>query len=145
MPAKGFNEVRQNINKIFERIDGPMAQQALYEALSIGGAYSDLITPVDTGNLRRSRFTQVIKTPSGWIGKYGYTANYALYVHEASGKLKGKPRSSVGAFDTKSGQAFVSDSGEFWEPHGEPEFLRKGFERDGRAEINEAIRRNMKL
>lgn len=49
----------------------------------------------------------------------GYTAAYALYVHEAPGKLRGKPRGA-----SKKGKGY---RGHFWDPQGrgQPKFLEQ--------------------
>ncbi len=60
---------------------------------------SQRLVPVDTGNLKASAFTRM--SGAGWKSqvKVGYTAFYALYVHEAVGmKLKGQLRSTKGKY-----------------------------------------------
>jgi len=64
-------------------------------------------------------------------GRVGYTASYAARVNAAGGTLKGKPR--------------PDGSGNYWDPDAEPYFLRKGFERDGIADIKATIQRGYKL
>lgn len=143
--------MRSNLAKIFADIAGPMTEKTITEVLIIGGGYADAITPVDIGTLLNSRFRIVEKTTDGYQGRYGYTAEYALWVHNLPGALRGKPRSSVKAFNTASGSTgFASESGNFWDSpsgpgKGEPQWLTKGFERDGLADIKAAIIRNMKV
>jgi hypothetical protein len=60
---------------------------------------SQKLVPVDTGNLKVSAFTRSFG--AGWSAKVtvGYTAAYAIYVHEAVGmKLKGQDRPTKGKF-----------------------------------------------
>lgn len=138
------SDVRKNLAALGKRITGPMSQQTVTEALVIGGMYADLLTPIDTGNLLRSRFREITRAGNGeWIGKYGYTAAYAAAVHGASGKLKGQPRAHFGK--TSAGQEFGGGTqvGNYWDPDAEPEFLTKGFERDGLDAIKAAIVRGM--
>lgn len=137
--------VRKNWQNLVKQITGPKAQATVTKVMIIGGMYSDLITPQDTGNLLRSRFREVTREGNGWVGKYGYTAAYAAAVHGASGKLKGQPRAHFGK--TRSGQAFGGGTGvgNYWDPNGEPEFLTKGFERDGLDAIRKAIIDGMKV
>lgn len=139
------NNVRSNLKKLIEEIRGPMSEKTITTALIVGGMYADLLTPQDTGNLLRSRFREVVKSTNGWIGKYGYTANYAAAVHGASGKLKGQPRAHFGK--TKAGQEFGggTQKGNYWDPNAEPEFLTKGFERDGLAKIKQVIIQGMSI
>lgn len=137
--------VRKNWQNLVKQITGPKAQATVTKVMIIGGMYADLLTPVDTGNLLRSRFREVTREGNGWVGKYGYTAAYAAAVHGMSGKLKGRPRGDFGK--TRSGQAFGGGTGvgNYWDPNAEPEFLTKGFERDGLDAIRKAIIDGMKV
>ncbi len=68
------------------------------------------MTPNDTGNLRGSAYTEV---QGDKVGRIGYTAAYAPFVHEnMEQKLKGQPRTSG------------SKKGSYWDS-GEPKFLEK--------------------
>ncbi len=146
MPTKGLEKVRAQMKRTFDQISGPLTQRTILEILIAGGAEADIMTPIALGNLVNSRFREVVRKPNGWVGRYGYTAEYALFVHEASGKLKGKPRSSVASFNTRGGKAaFEHRQGNFWEPQGEPQFLLKGFEKKAMPVIRAIIKRNMQL
>jgi len=46
------------------------------------------LTPKDTGNLRQSAYTKMRVEGSRIIGEIGYTANYAVYVHEIAKRYK---------------------------------------------------------
>lgn len=153
MPAKGMGPVRSRLRAIFEEIAGPMTEKCITEIMIIGGGYADSMTPVDLGTLVNSRFRVVEKKAGGWSGRYGYTAAYAAAVHGMSGKLKGQPREDFGRtsnrseFGPKQSHAFGggSGSGNYWDPTGEPQWLTKGFERDGLEDIKAAIVRNMTI
>lgn len=145
MPIKGADKVKRNMRATFEKIAGPMTERCLTVVLITGGAIADAHTPIDTGNLVNSRFRWVARESGGWTGRYGYTANYAAAVHALEAKLKGQPRSSVQSFNTKTGTAFESNSGNFWDPDGEPHWLQRAFEEEGKADIEAAIAREMKL
>lgn len=139
MPTKGLGQVRAKLRATFDEIRGPMTERCITEILVVGGGHADLLTPVAFSNLINSRFRKVERVGDGWRGTYGYTAAYAAAVHEAPGKLKGTntPRRPA-------------TTGKVWDglrgPNGaEPEFLRKGFERDGLEEIKATIKRNMQL
>jgi hypothetical protein len=74
-------------------------------ALYLQGA-SQKLTPVDTGNLRASAFTRVTGDGLKAKAKVGYTAMYALFVHEnVEMKLKGQPRPAP-------------HKGSYWDPQG---------------------------
>ena len=55
-------------------------------ALKVMGLFvqreSQKIVPVDTANLKRTAFTRNVGTGHSPIVLVGYTANYAIYVHE---------------------------------------------------------------
>lgn len=145
MAGRGGKNVRRNMGRLVKEIRGRVTERAMTEILITAEGYAARLTPIDTANLINSRYRQVTNTLTGTRGIAGYTAAYALYVHEASGKLKGQPRSSVQAFGTSDGrQAFASNDGKFWDPRGEPRFLEKGFE-EAEPEIRGILRRNYKL
>lgn len=144
MARKGTS-VRRKLKALTEKITGPMSEKTLTQALIVGGMYADLLTPQDTGNLLRSRYREVIKVGNGWVGQYGYTAAYAAAVHGMSGKLDGKPRADFGV--TRAGKSFGGGTGKgnYWDPNAEPEFLTKGFERDGLDKIKAIIIKGMQV
>lgn len=150
MPIRGVSAVRKNMQAVFKKIQGPKTEKTLTEVLIIGGGHADSMTPVDIGNLLNSRFREIKKQDNKWVARYGYTTSYAAAVHELSAKLRGQPRAHFGA--TREGTQFGggSEKGNYWDgPLGpgtaEPQWLTKGFERDGLAEIKDAIKRNMSL
>ncbi len=69
----------------------------------------------------------------------GYTASYALYVHESPGTLKGQPRGA------KKGSKKGTYRGHYWDPQGRaiPKFLEKPF-REKQAELIDIIFRTTK-
>lgn len=143
--AKKSSNVRKNLKALTAQLTGPVSKATITQALIVGGMYADMLTPRDTGNLLRSRFREVLQRGSGWVGSYGYTAAYAAAVHGASGKLKGQPRAHFGK--TKEGVAFGggTEKGNYWDPNAEPEFLTKGFERDGLEAIKQVLIRGMSV
>lgn len=120
MPIKGGKKVRRNMKRLVGRITGPLTNKALTEVLVIGEGYAAELTPVDTSNLINSRFRTVTDTQTGAVGVVGYTASYAIFVHEGGQKN--------------------------WKKAGaEDEFLRKGFEENGRAEIEAHVLRSYRI
>lgn len=102
--VKGVDQVLANIDKLQEQIGSGFKKGLTRAALYLQAA-SQKLTPVDTGTLRASAFTRV--TGSGLAAKatVGYTAFYALFVHElVEMKLKGQPR--------------PGGRGRFWDPQG---------------------------
>lgn len=137
MPVKGLKEVRQQLKKTFGNIAGPLTEKALTEVLITAAGFAATMTPIDTSNLINSQYRKITAYGTRVVGAIGYTAAYAAAVHDAKGTLKGTntPRS-------KSDPS----RGNFWDPDGEPEFLRKAFEdSDARAEIDAVIKRGMKV
>ncbi|MDF3917517.1 hypothetical protein P3W43_01465 [Salinicola salarius] len=117
MPIKGGRNVRRNFARTVGRIAGPLTDRVVTEILIIGEGYAVNLTPVDTSNLINSRFRQVTSTTTGTKGVVAYTAEYAAAVHDGGEKNWQKAAA-------------------------EDEFLAKGFQRDGRADIEAHIRRS---
>lgn len=145
MPLKGVKEAKAATKKLVGRIAGDLTERTVTEILIIGAGYASLLTPVDTSLLKNSQYRQVTHVFGATFGRVGYTAAYAAAVNAMSGKLKGQPRADFGV--TRAGVAFGGGTGvgNYWDPGGEPDFLRKGFERDGKDDIKAAIKRGMAL
>ena len=83
----------------------------------IGSEVAPLL-PIDTSTLINSQYRNVQMRGSALVGSIGFTAEYALAVHESAGKWRGlnKPR--------QSGRGF------YWGPNdGQPKFLAIAGER----------------
>jgi len=131
MPVKGIKSVQINTRKLLGQIAGPVTGRVLTEVMIVGIGYSAQITPMDTSTLVNSQFRELRPIPKGMTGRTGYTASYAARVNAAPGTLKGQPR--------------ANGNGNYWDPNGEPDFLKNGFERDGMNDIRATIRRGYKL
>lgn len=121
MPVTGVSKVNANMKKLVGRIRGEITRKTVTEIMITGQQWAVLLTPVDTSNLINSRFLEVLNSANGnFTGRVGYTAAYAQFVHDGGEKN--------------------------WQKTGaESEFLRKGFERDGKEDIEQIIKRNYKL
>jgi hypothetical protein len=77
--------VLRNLNREIKRIRG-RSRRGMHKAVLIVKAAALPKTPVDTGHLRSSAYTNVFPGRGGvtpaLIGEIGYTASYAVYVHE---------------------------------------------------------------
>lgn len=126
MPAKGIQRVKLKMRQVTEDIGGQRTNAAIYAVLSQGQAMAATLTPIDTGHLVNSAFGPVV---NGKTGRVGYTAEYAFWVHQAPGKLKGQPRQHFGK--TSGGLSFGGGTGvgNYWDPKAEPKFLSNGFDR----------------
>ncbi|ARU94561.1 hypothetical protein [Tatumella citrea] len=125
--VRGIQASKQGLDALVNDIQGRRAPRAVQSASIIIGSEAAVLTPIDTSTLINSQFRELMVNGTMVTGRVGYSADYAVYVHNAPGKLKGKPRSGVQSFNTSSGKvAFASDKGNFWDPHAEPHFLTKG-------------------
>lgn len=96
--------ITNNMGRFIERIDDK-AQRGMTQALILGASEAAALTPIDTSTLINSQFRQVTKEGGSVVGRVGYTADYAMPVH-----------------DPDNPQTFRRASAE-------KEFLKKGFER----------------
>lgn len=132
MPAKlrGIQEAIRKTEQIVGTITAEKAVRAIKSATYIIRTESATLTPIDTSTLINSQFDTVEVSGTRITGKVGYSAKYALYVHSASGKLAGKPRSN--------------GKGTYWSPGGEPQFLTKAAQRT-KDLVDSVIKKEMKL
>jgi len=129
-PARIVNRMPQFAAAVEQK-----AARAITAALVRGGSELPALVPVDTSTLINSAYRDVSKQGSRIVGRAGFTAEYALAVHEAEGKLKGQPR------PPRDGVA----RGNYWGPHdGQPRFLALAFER-AQADINSIISGALKV
>lgn len=96
--------ITNNLGRFIERIDDK-AQRGMTQALILGASEAAALTPIDTSTLINSQFRQVVKEGGAVVGRVGYTADYALPVHDPA-----NPQN-------------------FRRAAAEKEFLKKGFER----------------
>ena len=109
-PPRIVNRLPQFVGSVQAR-----AARGMTQALVLGASEASVLTPIDTGTLLNSQYRRVDKDGEKIVGSVGYTAEYALAVH-----------------DPDNPQNFRRETSE-------KEFLRKGFEN---AEPN--IRRVLK-
>jgi hypothetical protein len=116
--------------------------RALQSAMILIGARAAYYT-IDTSTLINSQFREIDAGGVFITGRIGYSANYAAYVHEASGKLKGQPRAL--RYDPCRATVRRRDrTGNYWDPHGEPQFLTKGAN-DERDNVDAVMRKELSL
>lgn len=130
MPARNISRVKLNLKNKIEEISKERTERAIYAIVTQGSTVASLLTPVDTANLINSKFVTILPGGTGakMTGRAGYSAEYAKWVHDAPGTLKGQPRAHFGK--TREGVAFGggTEKGTYWSPNAEPKFLEKGFE-----------------
>lgn len=126
----GLREAVRQAQNVVNNVIAIKSVRAIKRATYIIRTESASMTPIDTSTLINSQFDTVEVKGVRITGRIGYSAKYALYVHNASGKLKGKPR--------------VNGHGNYWNPHAEPQFLSKAIEKT-KSLVDNAIKDEMKL
>jgi len=128
----GVRDIQRNLCKADSRI-----RKALERGVVKAGLYiqreSQRIVPVDTGNLKASAFTRKIGSGVKFDVIVGYTASYAIYVHEnIEEKNKGEPRPRRRGVDR----------GNFWDPpgRGQSKFLETPA-REGKRRLIQIVRK----
>lgn len=116
----GIREAQVNLNKLIGDIQGRKAVRAIQSALLIGGAQAALYTPIDTSTLINSQYRDISVNGTLITGRVGYSANYAVYVHDP-----GIPQN-------------------FRRSTAQKEFLTKGFD-DTSDQIDAAVYKEMSL
>lgn len=131
MPVKGVKSVNKKINSFLSKQATRTTERVVQEILIEGLSHAISLAPMDTSTLVNSQFTNLRPISNGIRGEAGFSASYAAHVHEAKGTLKGQDR--------------PNSRGQYWSPNAEPEFLKKGFERDGLESIKQIIKRGYKI
>ena len=142
--ATGIDEVNSRMQDLIDRLSQRAERAATRIAMTIE-AYAMALTPVDTSNLINSIGRNIQPLGDRVTGTVYYGAQYAKWVHNMSGKLKGQPRADFGT--TRAGVAFGGGTGQgnYWDPNAEPQFLLKA---GRRAELEDApaiIKQEMSL
>lgn len=116
--VRGVKEASANLKRIINNITGKRAVRGIQSAILILGAASAKEVPRDTSTLLNSQFREVIVNGTLLTGRVGYSANYAVYVHEAPGKyLNTQTDRPVGRGETPGSRGVI------WGPNGNPKFL----------------------
>lgn len=86
----GFDKVKRNLNKEIQGIKGRSMKGLIESAIivRVDMEKTPPKIPVDTGNLRASWFTTQVRTLKGIGLIMGFSANYAILVHE---RVEGAP------------------------------------------------------
>lgn len=131
--VRGVKQSKAGLNRIINDVKGRKVIRAIKSALLIVAPEAARMTPVaNTSNLINSQFQEIMVSGTRITGRVGYSANYALYVHEAKGTLKGRPR------------PVSQGGGNYWDPSGEPKFLEKAAE-NTRGDVGRAIKKELSI
>lgn len=117
---RGVRQAKANLDRFIEDVQGRKAIRAIQSALIIGSSQAALYTPIDTSTLLNSQYREVTTSGTRLTGRVGYTANYAVYVH-----------------DPNVPQTFRRSTAR-------KEFLTKGFE-DTKSQIDAVIRKELSV
>lgn len=137
--VKGVQQVSRNINRAIDNIQDRKIVRAIQTALLIIGAESASMVPIDSSTLLNSQFREIVARGVRITGRIGYSANYAVFVHEAAGIHLGKRTLRP----VEKGQPKGS-RGYIWDKTGEPKYLEKASDRT-RTQVNAAIHKEMSL
>lgn len=116
----GIRQAKANLDRIIKDVQGRKVVRALQSAMLIGSAQASLYTPIDTSTLINSQFREITANGVRVTGRVGYTASYAVFVHDPEVK-----------------QTFRRASAR-------KEFLTKGFE-DARSQIDAVVKKELSL
>jgi hypothetical protein len=118
--VKGIQQAIAGLNSLVNDINTRKIVRAMQSALIIGGSQAALYTPIDTATLINSQYRDIEFRGTRLTGRIGYSANYAVYVH-----------------DPKIRQTFRRSTAQ-------KEFLKKGFE-DTKKSIDSAVMKELRL
>ncbi|RVS14019.1 HK97 gp10 family phage protein [Raoultella ornithinolytica] len=118
--VRGIRQAKANLDRIIKDVQGRKVVRAIQSAILIGSAQAALYTPIDTSTLINSQFREITANGVRVTGRVGYTASYAVFVHDPEVK-----------------QTFRRVSAQ-------KEFLTKGFE-DTRSQIDAAVKKELSL
>ncbi|ELY3414384.1 HK97 gp10 family phage protein [Cronobacter sakazakii] len=118
--VRGIAQAKANLDALINDVQGRKVVRAVQSALLIGGAQAALYTPIDTSTLLNSQFREIDANGTKVTGRVGYSANYAVYVHDPN-----VPQTFRRATARK-------------------EFLTKGFE-DTREQIDRIMKQELSL
>ncbi|ELY4027135.1 HK97 gp10 family phage protein [Cronobacter malonaticus] len=118
--VRGISQAKANLDALINDVQGRKVVRAVQSALLIGGAQAALYTPIDTSTLLNSQFREIDANGTKVTGRVGYSANYAVYVHDPN-----VPQTFRRATARK-------------------EFLTKGFE-DTRDQIDRVMKQELSL
>jgi hypothetical protein len=82
--VRGIRQAKANLDRIKD-VQGRKVVRAIQSAMLIGSAAA-LYTPIDTSTLINSQFREIMANGTRVTGRVGYSANYAVYVHDPAVK-----------------------------------------------------------
>ncbi|MEL4016894.1 HK97 gp10 family phage protein [Dryocola clanedunensis] len=80
--VKGISRAKSNLNKLINTVQGKKSARAVQAVMMIGSTQAALYTAIDTATLINSQFRELTVNGTKITGRVGYSANYAVYVHD---------------------------------------------------------------
>jgi hypothetical protein len=131
----GVKQAQNKLDALIGEIQSRNVVAAITAASIIISTEAASMTPIATSTLINSQYRTIDINGTRVTGRIGYSASYALYVHNAPGTLLGKGVPRTGKLKGK---------GNVWSKTGEPQFLSKAV-KNTKQLVDNAIRREMKL
>ena len=80
--VKGIKQTKRQLKQLIGEIHSTKATRAMSRILNTVAPLAAHYTPVDTSTLINSQFTEMELNGTRLTGRIGYSANYAVYVHD---------------------------------------------------------------
>ena len=80
--ARGIKESKRNLDRIMKEVQRRKLVRGMHAALIIGADRAALYTPINISTLINSQYREVEVRGVVVTGRVGYSANYAVYVHD---------------------------------------------------------------
>lgn len=86
--SRGFSQAKKKLSVYFSEVKSKKMTRAAARIVTIIGIRSALYTPIDTSTLINSQFKEISVKDSVVSGRVGYSAEYAVFVHDPKVKQK---------------------------------------------------------
>jgi hypothetical protein len=80
--ARGIKESKRNLDRIMKDVQRRKLVRGMHAALIIGAGQAAVYTPINISTLINSQYREVEVRGVVVTGRVGYSANYAVYVHD---------------------------------------------------------------
>lgn len=95
--VRGLDRARRN-TRSFINATTKKAEATIHKAILVGAELSAVYTPIDTSTLINSQFRETKVNGTRITGRVGYSASYAVYVHDPKVKQNFKRSSAKKSF-----------------------------------------------
>lgn len=98
----GIKQSKQRLAQVIGEIQSQKATRAMHRILNTVAPLAAHYTPIDTSTLINSQFTEMMVKGTRLTGRVGYSAHYAVYVHDPNVKQNFRKPSAKKAFLSKA-------------------------------------------